>query len=98
MGGIELLIPAAGAFSGFVIVVAVCLRTLLLEQARRLDEVKAHEETSNHLDVQITLRREAEGREARAIAALERANEKIARLTERINDLEASVRDLRNHS
>jgi hypothetical protein len=98
MGGIELLIPAAGAFSGFVIVVAICLRTLILEQSRRLDEVRAHEVTSSQLDAQIKLRREAEGREARAVLALERANEKIARLTERIVDLEASVRDLRNHS
>jgi DNA repair exonuclease SbcCD ATPase subunit len=97
MGGIELLIPAAGAFSGFVIVVAICLRTLILEQARRLDEVKAHEQTISQLDVQIRLRREAEAREARAILALERANEKIARLTERINDLEVSVRDLRGY-
>ena len=98
MGGIELLVPAAGAFSGFVIVVAICLRALILEQSRRLGEVKAHEETSRQLDAQIRLRRDAEDREARAVAALERANERIARLTERIVDLEASVRDLRGLS
>jgi hypothetical protein len=98
MGGIELLVPAAGAFSGFVIVVAICLRALILEQARRLDEVKAHEQTVKHLDAEILLRREAERLAAREVAALERANEKITRLTERINDLEASVRDLRGQS
>jgi len=93
--GIELLVPAAGAFSGFVIVVAVCLRALLLEQSRRLDEVKAHELTSRQLDEQILLRRAAEHMEGRAVAALERANEKITHLAERITHLETSVRDLR---
>jgi len=93
--GIELLVPAAGAFSGFVIVVAICLRALILEQSRRLDEVKAHEETVRRLDAEILLRRGAEHMEGRATAALDRANEKITHLAERINYLETSVRELR---
>jgi len=95
--GIEFLVPAAGAFSGFVVVIAVCIRALLLEQSRRLDEVRAHEETVRQLDAEIKLRRDAEQREARATAALERANEKIDRLSQRIRDLEESMRDLRGH-
>jgi hypothetical protein len=89
VGDFALLAPAAGAFAGFVVLLGLCLRALILEQSRRLDEVKAHAETERQLDDQIRLRRDAEAREARATAALERATERMAILEERIAHLEA---------
>lgn len=105
MGGLEALLTGGVASVLGVVIVYLLVanrqdrvdyrRAVGSLERRYDDEVDAHGKTQKHLDEERELRRRAEDTAARAAAAVERSNEELVKLRERIAALESEVHQLR---